>query len=912
MSGHPALQAHLRKTSGSSAGYQQRDDIGDDGFDDEYGGAHNERAQGNWDTLRGSVGGAGPRPDGWEQMWRYIKARKKVQAQESMRDTQRRIAEGTETPKEKNARMLASAAVRKLAANPAAAARKKQKGRGVDLANAAAGGRFADVVVRLEEGAPIDNRELAGHTPLHYAASCGFVDIAQYLVWSELGERQRLRDGYVARLEAAAGADGADFTAVAVPWGDGGGVGDDFELPRCHAEIDAQNDKYGSTALHLACSVDSEECRQVVQFLLEAGASILIRSKNGMVPLQTALSAMGPDQARGATSARVIGGYHEQPGGGMVAAAAAAATTSGASTVEMLIAAHRELGAPLPPALNAQMAEAYRRLGVEPPAASSGGGGGGGAHSDGVAAIAGGRRRAGGMGGDLASSSAAATINGTADLAAAGGRTAPLNRSLPRGGHSHQHPPMGGGIGGIGGIGGGAHLSAAAAVAAHGPRVPVGALSCPQVCAALEHIGMGRYRGAFSSHEVDGRTLLQCTEGDLDRELGMDLRPKRRALLEQRERWEHEGGVPASVLGELARHHLEAPNTSAGGGGYGAAGGARGAAAGANRAAGRHAEDELYAFMGRRATGAVKGQSEPALYWALGRGEDRPTAQEGQTILEQLKELLKHRGAEGILGLGRHFKLMDANRDGSLDKDEFAQCLAKCQLPLRQKEVHKLFLFFDKDGSGGVSYDEFIVGVRGELNRRRKAVVHLAFDQLDSEREGVLYMDKLARGKIDSAERSRFWRNFSAHAEEDGRITRGDWDGYFACLSASIDDDESFELSVRNAWHISGGAGAAANSTNARVLVTHADGHETVEEVRHDLGVARGGYGAALQRQGVEGKINSKGLGRQDARKDSRGNVLTDASVSEAYQRRQKPQRQGERVFPKKNRTALESSLKKW
>ncbi|MDR3742622.1 MAG: EF-hand domain-containing protein [Terracidiphilus sp.] len=33
--------------------------------------------------------------------------------------------------------------------------------------------------------------------------------------------------------------------------------------------------------------------------------------------------------------------------------------------------------------------------------------------------------------------------------------------------------------------------------------------------------------------------------------------------------------------------------------------------------------------------------------------------------------------------------------------------------------------YFDEDGSGSISYDEFLVGVRGELNPRRKALVDL-------------------------------------------------------------------------------------------------------------------------------------------------------------------------------------------
>ena len=44
---------------------------------------------------------------------------------------------------------------------------------------------------------------------------------------------------------------------------------------------------------------------------------------------------------------------------------------------------------------------------------------------------------------------------------------------------------------------------------------------------------------------------------------------------------------------------------------------------------------------------------------------------------------------------------------------------------------------------------------------------------------------------------------------------------------------------MRNAWHISGGKGQAANTSNRRVLVTHADGRQTVEEIRDDIAVQK-------------------------------------------------------------------------
>merc|ERR1711975_99379 len=71
----------------------------------------------------------------------------------------------------------------------------------------------------------------------------------------------------------------------------------------------------------------------------------------------------------------------------------------------------------------------------------------------------------------------------------------------------------------------------------------------------------------------------------------------------------------------------------------------------------------------------------------------------------------------------------------------------------------------------------------------------------------------------------------------DGIITREEFDDYYTDVSASIDDDEYFELMMRNAWHISGGEGWSANTSCRRVLVIHKDGSQTVEEIKNDLGI---------------------------------------------------------------------------
>ena len=86
---------------------------------------------------------------------------------------------------------------------------------------------------------------------------------------------------------------------------------------------------------------------------------------------------------------------------------------------------------------------------------------------------------------------------------------------------------------------------------------------------------------------------------------------------------------------------------------------------------------------------------------------------------------------------------------------------------------------------------------------------------------------------------SEFLETFEVGStDKDGKVTFEEFEHYYSNVSSSIDDDDYFELMMRNAWHISGGEGWCANTANRRVLVTHADGKQTVEEVKNDLGIA--------------------------------------------------------------------------
>lgn len=203
----------------------------------------------------------------------------------------------------------------------------------------------------------------------------------------------------------------------------------------------------------------------------------------------------------------------------------------------------------------------------------------------------------------------------------------------------------------------------------------------------------------------------------------------------------------------------------------------------------------------------------------------------------------------GFHGLQRSLRLMDKDGDHRLSKDELKLGLQKFGIDVNFHEIDCLFSYFDTDRSGCISSDEFLVGMRGDINPRRLGLIHTAFDLLDKDGSGQVTLEELQTaydcskhpdvisGKLTEKEALQLFARQWETDEPDGIITRAEFENYYKNVSASIDSDDYFELMMRNAWHISGGSGQCANSSNRRVLVTKADGSEVIAEIRDDLGI---------------------------------------------------------------------------
>ncbi len=89
------------------------------------------------------------------------------------------------------------------------------------------------------------------------------------------------------------------------------------------------------------------------------------------------------------------------------------------------------------------------------------------------------------------------------------------------------------------------------------------------------------------------------------------------------------------------------------------------------------------------------------------------------------------------------FDRMDFNGNGKLDFKEFEAALGAFGLFLKVVEIQALIKYYDKDGDGSISYEEFISGLREELSERRKKMVFKAFRSLDKNNSGFITMSDI-------------------------------------------------------------------------------------------------------------------------------------------------------------------------
>jgi calcyphosin len=132
-----------------------------------------------------------------------------------------------------------------------------------------------------------------------------------------------------------------------------------------------------------------------------------------------------------------------------------------------------------------------------------------------------------------------------------------------------------------------------------------------------------------------------------------------------------------------------------------------------------------------------------------------------------------------------------------------------------------LFDLFDINGDGNISYDELMRSVVGEMNAFRKTLVRKAFTKLDKNGNGIIELDDIkgvynakfhpevkAGKKTEDEVLYEFLDTFELHhslknpKDKDRQINMKEFTEYYNNVSASIDNDQYFELMMTNAWNL--------------------------------------------------------------------------------------------------------------
>ncbi|KAG2498075.1 hypothetical protein HYH03_003835 [Edaphochlamys debaryana] len=251
-------------------------------------------------------------------------------------------------------------------------------------------------------------------------------------------------------------------------------------------------------------------------------------------------------------------------------------------------------------------------------------------------------------------------------------------------------------------------------------------------------------------------------------------------------------------------------------------------------------------------------------------------AAQGDAAVAALKAALKLRGTHGIISIGRKFRSMDDSGDRKLSYEEFKKALVEMKLHMSEADTQRVFRGFDKDCSGYISFDELLLGLRGELTERRLDMVKRCFKVLDKDGNGTVTLadlerrydtsrhpDVIAGTKTPRMVLMEFLGTFEAAGggvKGDGLVDFEEFKTYYTLISSNIDEgksgDDYFELMMRNVWHVSGGEGWCANTTCKRVLVVLEDDAQKVIELTDDFDVDvkdLAAVKAKLAEQGITG-----------------------------------------------------------
>lgn len=195
---------------------------------------------------------------------------------------------------------------------------------------------------------------------------------------------------------------------------------------------------------------------------------------------------------------------------------------------------------------------------------------------------------------------------------------------------------------------------------------------------------------------------------------------------------------------------------------------------------------------------------------------------QNELIIGRFRQKLVKRGAKGLIGLKRQFKIMDEDGSGELDFAEFRKALDDYRVGCTGPEADQIFQIMDLNRSGTINFNEFFNVILGEMPAYRLNIVNQAFDSLDKNGSGTLDLDEV-KASFDPSRhpdvqtgnrtvedcRAEFIDMFSTHhaLENDFNqavrdVSREEFLQYHRYVSAFVEADRMFKVFMSGVWNM--------------------------------------------------------------------------------------------------------------
>ena len=191
-------------------------------------------------------------------------------------------------------------------------------------------------------------------------------------------------------------------------------------------------------------------------------------------------------------------------------------------------------------------------------------------------------------------------------------------------------------------------------------------------------------------------------------------------------------------------------------------------------------------------------------------------------VIEKLRKVIAKRGTRGIMSIRREFMIADDDNSKTIDMKEFKKFCHNYRIPLTDNEIQTLFNELDFNKNGTIDYEEFLRGVVGEMNDRRRKIILQVFKLFDKNQNGEIELDDiretysakthpdvLAGKKNEEEVLAEFLDTFEYQFSllndgktKNGKITMEEFLEYYNNISMSIPDDEYFEEMIKSVYNL--------------------------------------------------------------------------------------------------------------